>query len=96
MNTQSVCRRQPADRTHCLCASPHYLARITPHRARLLTLIADYHTNATIAAELTIAVATAKREVEELRTLTGCGSKRELARWWTEHQPIWSAWLPRS
>jgi DNA-binding CsgD family transcriptional regulator len=73
----------------CLCASPVGLARITPHRATLLALIALYYTNDAIAAELGIARATVKREVEDLRDLTGCWSKGQLAHWWTEHRRLW-------
>ena len=73
----------------CICTSPACLARITPHRATLLALIALYHTNNTIAAELGIARATVKREVEDLRDLTGCRSKGQLAHWWAEHCHLW-------
>jgi hypothetical protein len=55
----------------------------------VLVLIADYHTNEAIASRLGITRATVKREVEELRQLTGCRSKRELARWWLRHGDLW-------
>jgi DNA-binding NarL/FixJ family response regulator len=73
----------------CICDDPARLARITPHRARLLSLIADYQTNEAIARALVIAPATAKREIEDLRDLVGCHSKRELARWWVQHVSVW-------
>jgi|SRR5215204_109204 len=90
MSHQPACARGPAAECWCICASPRSLGRITPHRARLLALIADYRTNADIAASLGIAVATVKREVEDLRDLVACSSKRELARWWVVHEGRWS------
>ncbi len=64
-----------------------FVARITPHRARLLTMIGESRTNREIAAALGVSPHTVKREIEVLRELTGCRSKRELARWWTEMRP---------
>jgi DNA-binding CsgD family transcriptional regulator len=75
----------------CICLHPARFARITAHRARLLTLIADYETNDAIALTLGISVATVKREVEDLRHITGCRSKRDLARWWNGHRKSWRA-----
>jgi DNA-binding NarL/FixJ family response regulator len=67
------------------------LARITPRRAQVLTLIAGHHTNHEIATQLGVAPTTVKRTVDRLRALTCCRSKRELARWWHTHAPAWQA-----
>ncbi len=92
-----MARREPCEwsRTEgggamCICRSPVYLVRITPRRAQVLGLIADYRTDAEIEDALAIADATAKRHVEDLRVITGCDSKRALARWWVAHRRIWN------
>jgi len=89
MTTRATCWWDRLLGHRCICASPARLARITPHRATLLALIASYCTNSAIAAELGIARATVKREVEDLRDLTGCRSKGQLAHWWAEHCHLW-------
>ncbi len=70
------------------------LAWITPHRARLLDLVRSYQTNACLASELGISVATVKRHIEILRGLTGCRSKGELAHWWADHRARWAGVMP--
>jgi DNA-binding NarL/FixJ family response regulator len=70
----------------CDCADPAHQVRITPRRARLLSLIAGGYSNGEIGEALGITTLTAKREVEDLRVASGCRSKRELARWWANHR----------
>ncbi len=72
-------------------ATLSFVVRITPHRARLLTLIGESRTNREIAVALGVSPHTVKREVEVLRELTGCRSKRELARWWSEYRSRYGA-----
>src|SRR5690349_1568571 len=77
------------DNRYCICKSLSRFARITTHRAELLMLVLDYRTNAEIAAALGVAPATVKRTIEDLRSVTGCRSKRDLARWWAVHYAVW-------
>jgi DNA-binding CsgD family transcriptional regulator len=62
---------------------------ITVRRAEVLRELAEGYTEREVAARLGIQVAGVRSHVEDLRAITGCGSARELGRWWRENRAGW-------
>ena len=65
------------------------LRKITPRRAQVLNLIRKGGSRRLIAVELTISPKTADRHCEDLREITGCHTRAEMAVWWDRNEARW-------
>lgn len=64
-------------------------ARITARRAEVLRELADSFSEPEIAEHLGLELNGVRSHVEQLRTIIGCSSVRELGRWWRANRDDW-------
>lgn len=62
---------------------------VTRRRAEILGLLAEGYPQPEIASRLGISANTVRSTVAALKDCTGCGSVRELGRWWRSNRAAW-------
>lgn len=68
---------------------------ITVRRAEVLAHIVDGYSQVEVASRMHLSVNGIHSHVEDLRTVTGCQSIRELGRWWRSHRAAWRRYVHR-
>ena len=71
------------------------LVAITARRAEILRELAEADTEREIAARLGLSLATVRSHAEQLKTITGLSTTREMGRWWQSSRHAWIACLSR-
>ncbi|HEY7144068.1 MAG TPA: LuxR C-terminal-related transcriptional regulator, partial [Streptosporangiaceae bacterium] len=61
-------------------ASPSAIAQLSIRERELVTLVAQGHTDAQIAAQLYISVSTVRSHLDRIRDKTGCRRRADLTR----------------
>jgi DNA-binding CsgD family transcriptional regulator len=67
--------------------------RLTVARVRVLAELAEGRTEREGAERLGVSYPGFRSQVDDLKTIVGCGSVRELGRWWRVNRRGWHAWI---